>query len=176
MQAREKALSFPSPHEVVGRGQGWGVLYELMSRKDKRVPRARQLRREMTLAERKLWWRLREFAPSGSHFRRQAPIGPYFADFACHTTKLVIEIDGSQHGKRSHINRDLKREAYLKRNGYRVLRFWNSEVRENVDGVLNVIWDELKTSTRTPPTPDPSPPQAGGGEMSTNLPHKGRGE
>jgi very-short-patch-repair endonuclease len=100
-------------------------------RKDVRVPRARQLRRDMTAAERKFWWRLRELAPQGSHFRRQATIGPYFTDFACHTTKLVIEIDGSQHGQHAQFRRDLKRDAYLKRNGYRVLRFWNSDVREN---------------------------------------------
>jgi very-short-patch-repair endonuclease len=131
--------------------------------KDKRVPHARQLRRAMTAPERKLWWRLRELAPNGSHFRRQATIGPYFADFACHTTKLVIEIDGGQHGRPAQFKRDLRRDAYLRRNGYRVLRFWNNDVRENIEGVLSVIYDALE-SRQKPPTPDPSPPQAGGGE------------
>jgi very-short-patch-repair endonuclease len=132
-------------------------------RADKRVNRARHLRRDMTPSERKLWWRLRELAPEGSHFRRQATIGPYFADFACHSTKLVIEIDGGQHGMTPRIKRDLKRDAYLERNGYRVLRFWNNDVRENIDGVLMVICDALQ-KVQTPPPPDPSPPQAGGGE------------
>jgi very-short-patch-repair endonuclease len=104
----------------------------------------------MTFAERKLWWRLRELAPSGSHFRRQATIGPYFADFACHTTRLVVEIDGGHHGELLHIRRDLKREAYLKKNGYRVLRFWNNEVHGNIDGVMSVIWDELETTKNAP--------------------------
>lgn len=130
---------------------------------DRRVHRARQLRRDMTPSERKLWWRLRELSPKGSHFRRQATIGPYFADFACHTSKLVIEIDGEQHGMTSQIERDVKRAAYLERNGYRVLRFWNNDVCENIDGVLMVIYDALQ-KVRTPTTPDPSPPQAGGGE------------
>jgi very-short-patch-repair endonuclease len=113
----------------------------------------------MTLAEQKLWWKLRELAPGGSHFRRQATIGPYFADFACHTTKLVIEIDGGQHNMATQLKRDVKRDAYLRRNGYRVLRFWNNEVRGNVDGVLSVIWDALE---KVPPPPTP--------------PHRRRGE
>jgi very-short-patch-repair endonuclease len=128
---------------------------------DKRIPRARQLRREMTPSERKLWWHLRELAPEGAHFRRQATIGPYFADFACHTTKLVIEIDGGQHGNSTQIARDLKRDTYLKRNGYRVFRFWNTDVQRNIEGVMTLICDALE---QLPPTPDPSPPQAGGGE------------
>jgi very-short-patch-repair endonuclease len=138
-------------------------LVQAVCRIDKRVRRARQLRRDMTPSERRLWWRLRELSPEGSHFRRQATIGPYFADFVCHTTKLVIEIDGGQHGVAVRIERDLKRDAYLKRNGYRVLRFWNNDLRENIDGVLMVICDALQ-KVRTPPTPDPPPPPAGGGE------------
>jgi very-short-patch-repair endonuclease len=110
-----------------------------------RVSRARQLRRVMTTQERKLWWRLREHAPKGSHFRRQATIGPYFADFACHTTKLVIEIDGGQHGQAAQFKRDLKRDSYLSRNGYHVLRFWNNDVRENIEGVLSVICEALES-------------------------------
>jgi very-short-patch-repair endonuclease len=130
---------------------------------DTRVARARRLRRDMTQAERKLWWKLRELSAGGSHFRRQATIGPYFADFACHINRIVIEIDGGQHGDGdgTPLGRDQRRDAYMRRNGYRVLRFWNIEVRENIEGVLTVISDVLKM---TPPTPNPSPPQAGGGE------------
>ena len=139
-----------------------GVVTRSSRRPDKRVPRARELRRDMTAAERKLWWRLRELAAAGSHFRRQATIGPYFVDFACHTNKLVIELDGGQHNYAGQLRRDLKRDAFLKRNGYRVLRFWNNDVRENIDGVLTLICVALE---KVPPTPDPSPPQAGGGEL-----------
>jgi len=141
---------FPSPHEVVGRGQGWGSVAN-GSRKDTRVRRARQLRRAMTTPERKLWWRLRELSPNGSHFRRQATIGPYFADFACHTTKLVIEIDGGQHGQAAQFKRDVKRDAYLRRNGYRVLRFWNNDVRENIEGVLSLICEALNRANAPHP-------------------------
>ncbi|MEW6452038.1 MAG: DUF559 domain-containing protein [Pseudomonadota bacterium] len=65
---------------------------------DKRVPRARRLRRDMTDAERKLWLRLRQFPVGETHFRRQATIGPYFVDFACHTSRIAIELDGGHHG------------------------------------------------------------------------------
>ena len=119
----------------------------------------------MTVAERKLWWRLRELGAAGSHFRRQATIGPYFADFADHAKRLIVELDGGHHGDGAQARHNSKRDAYLKQHGYRVLRFWNNDVRENIDGVLSVIYDAL-TNTPTPPTPDPSPPQAGGGEIS----------
>jgi very-short-patch-repair endonuclease len=162
-----RAIDFPSPTKWWGGVRGGGPLRR--TRKiDGRVPRARQLRRDTTPAERKLWWRLRELSPKGCHFRRQATIGPYFADFACHTTRLVIEIDGGQHGRSSQIRRDLKRDAYLKRNRYRVLRFWNNDVRENIEGVLSVIYAAVENA-RMPPTPDPSPPQAGGGEKEYHL-------
>jgi very-short-patch-repair endonuclease len=133
---------------------------------DKRVPRARRLRRDMTEAERKLWWRLRKLPANGSHFRRQAAIGPYYADFACHAGRLVIELDGGHHGDGAQLVHDAQRDAYLKRNGYRVLRFWNNDVLKNIDGVLTVISEAISCSA-LPPTPDPSPPRAsrvGGGE------------
>jgi very-short-patch-repair endonuclease len=128
--------------------------------KDQRVPRARRLRRDVTDAERKLWQRLRALETDGSHFRRQATIGPYFADFACHARKLVIELDGGQHGVEAHSVADSKRDAYMRANGYRVLRFWNNDVMQDADGVLEVIAEALSVSP--PPTPDPSPPLRGG--------------
>jgi len=92
-------------------------------KRDSRVPRARQLRRVMTHAERKLWWLLREARLPGTHFRRQATIERYFADFCCHTCKLVIEIDGGGHAVRRQMMADAKRTEFLKSRGYRVLRF-----------------------------------------------------
>jgi very-short-patch-repair endonuclease len=104
----------------------------------------------MTSAERKLWWKLRELAAAGTHFRRQATIGPYFADFACHTNRLVIEIDGGQHDTSVQRNRDRRRDEYLRRNGYRVLRFWNNDVRDNIDGVLTIICEALEKGAPHP--------------------------
>src|SRR5579859_4761526 len=150
-----RTRTFPLPPRSGGEGSGVGGLLRTKSRKDKRVPQARRLRRDMTAAERKLWWRLREVAPKGSHFRRQATIGPYFADFACHSTGVVIEVDGGQHGQSSQITRDRIRDAYLRRSGYRVLRFWNNDIRENIEGVLTVICNALNARESPPP---PTPP------------------
>ncbi|HZP79986.1 MAG TPA: endonuclease domain-containing protein [Pseudolabrys sp.] len=109
------------------------------SRKDKRVPNARRLRRDATDAERKLWARLRQASFAGTHFRRQATIGPYFADFACHTRRIVIEIDGGQHNEARRVVADEQRTAYLQKRGYKVLRFWNNDVMGNIEGVLASI-------------------------------------
>ena len=135
-------------------------MMRLLRTTDKRVPKARRLRRDVTDAERKLWLRLRSLPTGGSHFRRQATIGPYFADFACHAKRLVIELDGGQHGDDVHAARDAKRDDYMRAGGYRVLRFWNNDVMQNLDGVLAVIAEAV--STHVPPTPDPSPPLRGG--------------
>jgi very-short-patch-repair endonuclease len=111
----------------------------LSRKKDNRVPRARRLRRDMTDAERKLWWHLKQLPIGSSHFRRQATIGPYFADFACHERRLVIEVDGGQHGEAEQMATDAARTEFLAARGYRVLRFWNNDVFENIDGVLETI-------------------------------------
>jgi very-short-patch-repair endonuclease len=126
---------------------------------DNRVPRARALRRDATEAEKKLWQHLRRPPFKQHRFRRQATIGPYFADFASHQLRIVIEVDGGQH---SYSRPDEARTRYLEANGYRVLRFWNNEVYENISGVLLAI--DTAIDADRPPTPDPSPPQAGGGE------------
>jgi len=116
------------------------------------VPPQRRLARAMraapTEAERKLWWHLRHRIPTlGTHFRRQVRIGPYIADFACHATRTVIEVDGGQHGGSTV---DEARTKVLAANGYRVLRYWNNDVLTNIDGVLE---DILSAITTTPPPP-----------------------
>jgi very-short-patch-repair endonuclease len=126
---------------------------------DQRVRRARDLRREATDAEKKLWQSLRQPPFKQHHFRRQATIGPYFADFASHQLRMIIEVDGGQHSLDAS---DAARTRCLEANGYRVLRFWNNDVLQNMSGVLATI-DAAVIADR-PPTPDPSPPQAGGGE------------
>jgi len=98
---------------------------------------ARQLRREMTDAEKRLWSHLRGRQLGQHKFRRQAPLGPYVADFCCLQQKLVVELDGGQHAEATPD--DLERTAYLEAQGYRVLRIWNNDVMHNIDGVVETI-------------------------------------
>lgn len=104
------------------------------------IARARSLRRNATDAERLLWRALRERLPQAG-FRRQVPLGRYFADFASHSARLVVELDGGQHGER--VEQDAARTRFLEGEGYRVVRFWNGDVMTNVDGVLQRIASEL---------------------------------
>src|SRR5947208_10482778 len=90
--------------------------------------RARSLRANSTDAERIIWRALRAHRMNGASFRRQTPIGPYIVDFVCHSAKLVIEIDGGQHFQAEHRERDVRRDRFLTRKGYRILRFNNHEV------------------------------------------------
>jgi very-short-patch-repair endonuclease len=98
--------------------------------------RARQLRRDSTEAEKRLLRALRSKLPPYK-WRHQMPIGPYFADFACFSEKLVVELDGGQHADAAEY--DAARTRFIESNGYRVLRFWNSDVLSNSDGVLEEI-------------------------------------
>ena len=100
---------------------------------------ARRMRLAATAAELRLWQRLRRHPMIGSHFRRQVVIGPFIADFACMGAKLVIEVDGSQHGEGANVSRDATRTKWFEAEGFRVLRYWNSDVFENIEGVLNDI-------------------------------------
>jgi very-short-patch-repair endonuclease len=118
---------------------------------------ARKLRREMTDAERRLWSKLRYRQIDGFRFRRQHPIGPYVADFVCLEAKLIVEIDGGQHGEAA--TADTERTRWLNSRGYEVLRFWNNEVNENVAGVLERLRERLRRET-----PHPNPPPQGGRE------------
>jgi very-short-patch-repair endonuclease len=104
---------------------------------------ARRLRANATGAEIRLWQHLRRSPMLGTHFRRQVPIGPYIADFACMAARLIVEVDGSQHGLDSGISRDAERTRWLEQEGYRVIRFWNNEVNRNIRGVLEAIHAEL---------------------------------
>jgi very-short-patch-repair endonuclease len=123
--------------------------------------RARQLRTNQTDAERKLWRHLRLLKPHGFHFRRQVPIDRYIVDFACYSTRLVIELDGGQHNFSGHARVDRARDTYLQEQGFRVLRFWNNDVLQNVEGTMQRI---MATLTLETPTPNPSP--QGGGEQT----------
>jgi very-short-patch-repair endonuclease len=114
---------------------------------------ARALRKDMTPAERIIWYALRAHRLNGAAFRRQAPIGPYIADFVSHTAMLIIEIDGGQHFEDGHEQRDAIRDAYLNAEGYRVLRFDNHQVMTNRQGVLTRIAEVLGEAAPSLPSP-----------------------
>ena len=99
---------------------------------------ARSLRREMTDAERRLWYFLRRHGMAGFKFRRQHPIGPYIVDFYCAAARLVVEVDGGQHFEPEGRRQDDERTRYLRRCGLRVLRFSNIEVLTQTESVLEV--------------------------------------
>ena len=117
------------------------------------------MRRVSTDAERRLWWHLRYRLPApGTHFRRQVPLGPYFADFCCLAAKLIIEVDGNHHGLYQQAAHDKVRAAYLEAQGFRVIRFGNREVMTGIDIVLDTILAALERSASTP---DSSPHDRG---------------
>ncbi len=116
-----------------------------LSLKPDAIGRARRLWRHSTDAEALIWRALRESLPH-EKWRRQVPLGPYFADFASHCAKLIIEVDGSQHAV--GVEADAARTSFLKSQGYRVLRFWNNEVLQNLDGVLATIAKALSPCGR----------------------------
>jgi len=101
------------------------------------TPKARFLRRNQTDAERILWQELRNRGVFGYKFRRQVPVGPYITDFLCNAAQLIVEIDGGQHAENREY--DQYRDDFLRANGYDVIRFWNNEVMQNLDGVLESI-------------------------------------
>ena len=106
-------------------------------REVEKIPQARSLRRSMTGAEERLWFHLRGRRLLNAKFRRQYAIGPYIADFACVESKLVVELDGSQHVEQAGY--DKKRDAYIEEQGFTILRFWNNDVLSKTDDVLEMI-------------------------------------
>ena len=123
--------------------------------------RARELRKTSAEAEQRLWQRLRDRQVAGCKFRRQRPIGPYFADFACLEAKLIVELDGGQHFEADAMAADARRTAALGALGFTVLRFSDREALAETEGVLLAIFDWLQLH-HAHPHPDPLP-QAGEG-------------
>ena len=117
--------------------------------------RSRDLRRNATDAERLLWKHLRQRQFEGLHFRRQVPIGSYFADFLCHQYKLIVEIDGGHHNSSTQTEYDKTRDDFLRDQGFQVLRFWNNDVMGNLEGVLSSIRMAVKERDRLPPPEKP---------------------
>ena len=103
---------------------------------------ARKLRKDSTIAERKLWHMLRSRNFMELKFRRQEPIGNYIVDFVCYEKKLIVELDGGQHNEFSE--KDITRTKALEKEGFIVLRFWNSDVINNIEGILTIIKENCK--------------------------------
>ena len=126
----------------------------------KTKPHARRLRRDSTKAEQILWRQLRNRQLDGFKFRRQVTVGPYIVDFVCAEAHLAVEADGGQHTATS----DSRRSAFLEALGLRVIRFWNNDILENPEGVLETILAAAKTG-RAEEGPSPCPlPRAGEGK------------
>ena len=165
MKRKSGAASSTSPckgevgREAAGRGSSSGSRF---SRTPIMTTKARRLRKEMTKAERKLWSVLRRDQLEALHFRRQHPIGPYVLDFYCPEIRMALELDGGQHGFDVTRARDQRRTKWLASNGITVLRFWNNEVIENLEGV----WTEVLRVAATLRNATPSLP----------LPLSGRGK
>jgi very-short-patch-repair endonuclease len=121
---------------------------------------ARALRKRLTPQEVKLWRKLRELKELGFHFRRQAPIGRYIVDFAAFGSRIIIEVDGGQHGSQDGVYLDQQRDTFFRSQGFRILRFWNSDVDQNLRGVMESILVALRA-----PTP----------ALRADPPHKGEG-
>ena len=138
-----------------------------MSKLDRfKILRARQLRSTMTDEERILWSQLWRIPLEGTHFRKQEPLGSYYVDFVSHRLKLVIELDGAQHGSDEAQAYDARRTARLESQGYRVVRFWNHEVKRELNAVLDTIYAAVEDQRRIHPTP----------ALRADPPHQGEGK
>lgn len=171
---RTKVL-LPSPS---GRGAGGEGGSTFKERKPHHPPLppdllefARRLRKEQTDAERLMWSLLRDRRLAGRKFRRQHSLEPYVLDFFCHELQLAVELDGGRHNDPEGRQRDEKRTKFLTGNGIRVLRFWNHDVLQDTEVVLEVIWRELAGADSSPSPPTPLPE----GEGSQRPSPGGRG-
>jgi very-short-patch-repair endonuclease len=124
--------------------------------------RARALRKSMTRQEIKLWAKLRELRSLGYHFRRQSPLLRYIVDFECRRSRLIVEVDGHQHGFETNQQRDAVRDRILARAGYKVMRFSNDQIDREMEGVLETVL--LALSARSRPHPAASRPPSPKGE------------
>jgi very-short-patch-repair endonuclease len=138
-------------------------------------PRAHQMRRHATKAEWVLWRELRHYRALGFNLRRQTPFGKYILDFVAHRERLVIEVDGDQHGLQAQRAHDEERTRFLENRGYRVLRFGNQDVLTNLAGVIDGIDAALKERRRLKfaavPPPEPTSRSATHG---STAPQRGR--
>ncbi len=111
----------------------------------KLISYAKELRKNSTAAEKLLWHHLRAKQIITLKFRRQQAIGNYIVDFVCFERKLIIELDGGQHGEETGLRKDQERDRWLQSQGFKILRFWNNEIFKNIDGVLEKILERTLT-------------------------------
>jgi very-short-patch-repair endonuclease len=130
---------------------------------------ARTLRRKQTEEERKLWTRLRDRRLNAFKFRRQAPCGPFVADFLCEAARLIVEVDGSQHAEDENMRADEGRTRMLNPLGYEVLRVWNVDVKKNMAGVLDSIVARVSHRIEDPSSALRAPPPVGEKDTPTEL-------
>jgi very-short-patch-repair endonuclease len=159
MTARHESTS-PCKGEV-GRAAAGRGSRPRFSRTLQMTSRARRLRANLTDAEQKLWRALRRNQIGNFNFRRQHPLGPYTLDFYCPQLLLGIEVDGGQHNEKLRRTSDNRRTSWLESKGISVIRFWNNEVLQNLDGVLSEI--NRVVVPRSEVTPSPTLPLSGGG-------------
>jgi len=143
-------------------GKGEGAFEVKIPVPDYLIKNARELRKNQTDAESLLWQLLRNRQIENIKFRRQHPIDPYILDFYCHDKKLAIELDGGQHNAAEEKEKDQIRTDFLESQGVRVLRFWNNDVLQNTESVLEEIYNAL--------FPHPNPLPQGEGFITLPLP------
>ena len=146
----------PSPHPSPARGEGVRARHFYT---EKTLAYSKDLRKNMTDAEQTLWFYLRNNQLAGYKFRRQEAIDNYIGDFVCYKKKLIIELDGGQHNDEQNIEQDKIRQNYLEQQGFKILRFWNDNIFNNIEGVLDTILKNLEPSPlaadlRTDDSPD----------------------
>lgn len=142
-------------------------------RLERPTERARQLRADPTAAEALLWSKLRKSRLGGLTFTRQLPVAGYFGDFGCRGLKLIVELDGSQHVENAEA--DAERTRRIEAEGYRVIRFWNNDLKSNMDGVLEAILTAATACGWRGPTPQPPPAsERGSRSRATRAPRSKR--
>lgn len=134
-----------------------------------KLEKAREFRKSESVAEKRLWEQLRNRTLGGFKFVRQAPVGPYIADFLCRDYGLVVEVDGATHSTAAELARDSARTRHLEELGYRIVRFHNEEINNGLDEVLV----RLKRALSLGATPSPTPALRAG---SPSSPASGRGQ
>lgn len=144
-------------NQMISLPQQWGgikgeVAKSMKERQDL-VEFTKRLRSYQTPWESKLWYHLRANRFYGLKFKRQVPIDKYIVDFCCQGKRLIIELDGGYHSESLVSETDLEKQSYLELKGYKVLRFWNNEIEENIEGVLETIRKNFQQSDLSPSSP-----------------------
>ena len=172
MTARhDKFPTSPCKGEVDREAGGRGARF---SRTEAMTVRARQLRGNMTDAEKQLWRALRRDQLNGLHFRRQHPVGPFTLDFYCPSLRLAVEVDGGRHAEQRK-QADDRRTHWLAEKGVVVIRYWNNDVLSNLPGVLSDLLIHAESLAQVPATPSPTLPLSGGGGATPSAAPRKKG-